>query len=208
MRSLPEVSEASVIDSYRVPIGFLAFVVDGPVAADGYHWYKVAPFPPTMNDVVESHPKFGWVAAAGKGGEPWVAAWDGQCPPANLDGMMLWQRYIALSCFGGSDITLEGELRCRSDGEPSGEPAWLWLPRCRVVGDYGDLLAGGMATQLAPGVELTATDGAQVRITGHLSDPAADACVETPFPGVEPTDPELVRLRCRLTFVATEITEL
>jgi hypothetical protein len=46
--------------------------------------------------------------------------------------------------------------------------------------------------------------GARVRVIGHLDDPAADTCTDP----ANPTDPELVKLRCRLRFVVTEITEL
>lgn len=94
VRSLPEISDASAIDPVRVPIGFLAYIVDGPVAADGYDWYRVAPFPPTLSDVVESHPEFGWLAAAGKDGEPWIAPWDGNLPPAGLG----WNDAVSETC--------------------------------------------------------------------------------------------------------------
>lgn len=211
VRSLPEISDASAIDPVRVPIGFLAYIVDGPVAADGYDWYRVAPFPPTLSDVVESHPEFGWLAAAGKDGEPWIAPWDGNCPQPDWDGMMLSPRLVGLTCWGGAEITLQGTVRCDASSQPGGEPTWLWTIPCRLVGrDYGDLLAGGIGVHFAPDVEVMPRDGTRVRVTGHLDNPAAKTCTLVPFSGElsEVPHPELVRLGCRLKFVVTEITEL
>lgn len=209
MRSLPEISDASAIDRSKVPFGFLAYIVDGPVAADGYDWYQVALFPPTLSDVVEEHPRFGWLAAAGKDREPWITPWGGGCPELSWDGMMLSQRFVMLSCWGGADLTLEGTLRsCDTYGPLSGEPSWLYTVRCHLVGpDYGELLAGGLMLYFAPDIHVPAGDGARVRVTGHLDDPAADNCTEDPFPGTEPTHADLVRLWCRLKFVVTEITQ-
>ncbi len=209
VRSLPEISQASVIDPVRVPIGFLAYIADGPVTADGYDWYEVAPFPHTLSDVVEDYPAFGWLAAAGKDGESWIAPWEGDCPQPNWDGMMLSQRFLALSCWGGTDLTLEGTLSCDTSSQPGGEPTWLWTVPCRLVGpDYGDLLAGGIGLHFAPDLEAMPRDGARVRVTGHLDDPAAESCTLVPFPGTEPTHPDLVKLWCRQALVVTEITEL
>jgi hypothetical protein len=208
VRSLPEISNSSAVDPARMPIGFLAYILDGPVAADGYDWYKVAPFPPTLSDVVEAHPEFGWLAAAGKDGEPWIAPWEGDCPQPNWDGIMLSQRRVALSCWGGADVTLEGTLSCDTSSQPGGEPTWLWTVPCRLVGpDYGDLLAGGIGLHFPPDVGAIPPDRAPVRVTGHLDDPAAESCTLAPFPGTEPTHADLVRLQCRVAFVVTEITE-
>jgi hypothetical protein len=210
VRSLPEISDASIIDPSTVPFGFLAYVVDGPVAADGYDWYQVALFPPTLSDVVEEHPAFGWLAAAGKGGEPWIAPWKGDCPQPNWDGIKLSQRFLMLTCWSGLDITLEGTLQCDGSSQPGNEPAWLWTVPCWLEGpDYGQLLAGGLglhfAPDFAPDIHATAGEGTKVRVTGHLDDPAAATCTEEPFPGTEPAHPDLVKLWCRLNFVVTEV---
>lgn len=208
VRSLPEISDASLVDRSSVPMGFLAYIVDGPVAADGYDWYQVAPFPPTMSDVVEEHPRFGWLAAGGTDGEPWIAPWDGECPGPGWDGLMLSQRYVMLACWAGVDLTLEGTLRsCDSQGGTVGQPAWIYRVSCHLVGpDYGDLLAAGLALHFAPGVSTALGDGARVRVIGHLGDPGADECSEEPLPGTG-TPPDLVRLQCRRAFVVTEIIE-
>jgi len=44
-------------------------VIGGPVRASGYVWYQVVP----VSFVLDGHPALGWVAAAGKDGEPWIA---------------------------------------------------------------------------------------------------------------------------------------
>jgi hypothetical protein len=43
-------------------------VLDGPVKASGYTWYKVAP----VSFVGLEGPGYGWVALAGTDGEPWI----------------------------------------------------------------------------------------------------------------------------------------
>lgn len=208
VRSLAEISDASLIDRSKVPFRFLAYIVDGPVVADGYDWYQVAPFPPCCSDVVEEHPAFGWLAAAGKDGEPWIAPWEGDCPQPNWDGMVLSPRFVRLSCWGGADVTLEGKLSCDTSSESGGEPTWLWTVPCRLTGpDFGALFSG-IGLHFTPDVEAMPRDGARVRVTGHLDDPAAESCTLVPFPGTEPTHPELVRLWCRAEFVVTEITQL
>jgi serpin B len=52
-----------------LPIGTELTVVDGPIRASGYVWYKVVPI---SFDALEG-PGYGWVASAGKDGEPWIA---------------------------------------------------------------------------------------------------------------------------------------
>ena len=52
-------------------------VLDGPVEASGYDWYLVDVTSEPPEDV--SYP-FGWVAAAGKDGEAWIAPERHDCP--------------------------------------------------------------------------------------------------------------------------------
>ncbi|MEX1173722.1 MAG: serpin family protein [Chloroflexota bacterium] len=52
-----------------LPLGTELTVLDGPVSASGYVWYKVAP----VSFVGLDGPGYGWVALAGKDGEPWIA---------------------------------------------------------------------------------------------------------------------------------------
>lgn len=73
VRSEPRVSDDSVMYEPVLPLGTELFVLDGPVDASGYSWFKVAP----VSFMGLSGPGYGWVAAAGKDGEPWIAPSEG-----------------------------------------------------------------------------------------------------------------------------------
>jgi serpin B len=69
VRSLPRVADDSVIYRPYLPRGTELRVIGGPVKASGYTWYEVVP----VSFVLDGHPASGWVAAAGKDGESWIA---------------------------------------------------------------------------------------------------------------------------------------
>lgn len=79
VRSEPRVSDDSIKYEPVLPLGTALFVLDGPVAASGYQWYKVAP----VSFAGLDGPGFGWVAMADKDGTPWIARAEG--PAAGLD---------------------------------------------------------------------------------------------------------------------------
>jgi serpin B len=63
------VSDDSIAYEPLLPLGTELFVLDGPVSANDYTWYKVAP----VSFAGLDGPGYGWVASAGKDGEPWIA---------------------------------------------------------------------------------------------------------------------------------------
>jgi serpin B len=69
VRSEPRVSDDSIRYEPVLPLGTELTVLDGPVSASGYVWYRVAP----VSFVGLEGPGYGWVASAGKDGEPWIA---------------------------------------------------------------------------------------------------------------------------------------
>jgi hypothetical protein len=69
VRSEPRVSHDSTIYKPWLPLGTALTVLDGPVRASGYTWYKVAP----VTFAGLSGPGYGWVAMAGKDGDAWIA---------------------------------------------------------------------------------------------------------------------------------------
>jgi serpin B len=73
VRSEPRVSDDSIKYEPVLPIGTTLTVLDGPVPGSGYTWYKVAPL--TFGGL--NGPGYGWVAIAGKDGEPWVGPAEG-----------------------------------------------------------------------------------------------------------------------------------
>ena len=72
VRSEPRVADDSIKYELLLPLGTELQVLDGPAMGSGYTWYKVAPVSFAMSDGAGS----GWVAMAGKDGEPWIALAD------------------------------------------------------------------------------------------------------------------------------------
>ena len=69
VRSQPRVSDDSIRYEPLLPLGTELFVLDGPASGSGYTWYKVRP----VSFIGLDPPGEGWVAMAGKDGEPWIA---------------------------------------------------------------------------------------------------------------------------------------
>jgi serpin B len=72
VRSEPRVADDSIKYEPLLPLGTELTVLDGPVSGSGYTWYRVAPVSFTGLE----GPGQGWVAMAGKDGEPWIALAD------------------------------------------------------------------------------------------------------------------------------------
>ena len=212
VRSLPGVSDASLIDPRVLVRGTLLFVVDGPVAADGFDWYQAVPFPRDLRDIPREIPGPGWVAA-GRQGDPWIAAWSGTCPEPELESMWTASRFVLLACFGDRDLTLQGALRdCGgATGGPSFEPSWLTNFQCVFVpaGEPCEpYFCRGLVLRTPEVPHRLGANGTLLRVTGHFDDPVARTCIEFPREGIEPTPPELLVLECRAQFVVTEVVPL
>ena len=69
VRSQPRVGDDSARYEPLLPTGTELLVVEGPVQASGYAWYRVAPVSLTLSGGVTE----GWVAAADHDGTPWIA---------------------------------------------------------------------------------------------------------------------------------------
>jgi hypothetical protein len=70
VRSKPRVASDSKIYRPYLRTGTRLRIVDGPVSASGYRWYRVEPAPPATGCGEELA---GWVAAAARDGTPWIA---------------------------------------------------------------------------------------------------------------------------------------
>lgn len=68
VRSEPRVSDDSVKYDPVLPIGTTLFVLDGPISASGYTWFKIAP----VSFAELGGPGNGWVAIADHDGQPWI----------------------------------------------------------------------------------------------------------------------------------------
>jgi len=77
VRSEPRVSDDSIMLKPWLPTGTELRVFDGPVSASGYVWYMVMPVSfaglDWSNLAWWQRIGHGWVAMAGKDGEPWIA---------------------------------------------------------------------------------------------------------------------------------------
>ena len=194
VRSQPTVAESSAKLEPLLPSGVRLFVIEESVAADGYAWYHVMPADPTYPS--------GWVAAASRDGEPWIAAEQPDCPslPLDMTKVQTLGVFGGLACFGNQPIQITGELSCQAadvDHTISG-PSWL------AVGGLCELTNGNATIQVHDG-GMGFTDGPgrlNGIVTGHFADPESSTCVWAVDPPAP--DPTEVTTTCRSMFVGTE----
>jgi hypothetical protein len=184
----------------------LLYVVDGPVAADGYDWYLVQAF---AEDFLPHGPMpGGWLAAGGQDGEPWIAPWSIYCPPAELGEVSRLSEVARLACYGGQTLTLEGTFGGCFVSDPAViSPEWLAHTGCNLLPDgyRADVIPGtGSLVLRLHGVQINAASGARIRVRGHFDDPAAQTCTSQSTADPAPI-PELVVLGCRTQFVVTAV---
>ena len=221
VRSKPGVSGDSTKLEPLLQRDTLVLVVDGPVQASGYDWYQVQPL--ARSDLDEPVAPFGWVAAAGKDGEPWIEPDAVECPPVptDLDGLAnlseISENYYGITCFSGDEISFTARLVtpdswCGLGAETNWDPVWMGTcsapPNYLVRLDDDD---GGSAfwpawspdvdLGIAPPMESPPDMWPQVRVTGMFDHPAAQSCRSRPDSKV---DPEVI-LNCRRLFVVTSM---
>lgn len=215
VRSKP--SDDSYMYQPLLPLGTQLYVLDGPVPVSGSLWYEVAAL------ASRAHPR-GWVASAGRDGEPWLGAGDFACPPlpGDLRSLAALPSGVGLACFPRVPITVTARLvncNCDIDG-PWYTPGWF-------------LLGGGSPTLLVePGVTRPPDDTREwfhlnldptgqhpdvlpigrylgdtswskpglVEATGIFDHPAAASCTVTGMDG-GPVSTQ----RCRLEFAVTRL---
>jgi hypothetical protein len=219
VRSKPGVAADSKLLAPLLDRGRAVYVVDGPVAASGFMWYEVAPMR-AADESIEL--PFGWVAAAAKDGEPWVAAGGYRCParPTDVATFLAVPALAGLACFGRHDLAISGRLArpeatCGADRGWTIAPEWLAStcshPEFILAGDVNSvwfelvLKPGIDVRDLDPGVE--PADWLDVLVTGHFDVRAAANChgvVTEPGTVVELSPAEIV-LACRATFVVIDI---
>ena len=124
VRSKPRISDDSQMYEPLLPVGTPLYILDGPVSASGYTWYEVALLRSG------STPQ-GWVAAASRSGEPWLAAGDFSCPaiPTDFRSLAALPPPVGLACFPRIPITVMARLiscNCDVDGA-SLTPGWFSL---------------------------------------------------------------------------------
>jgi hypothetical protein len=199
--------------------GQSVYVVDGPIQADGYTWYAVAPRLP--DGMLYGELPKGWVAAASRDGEPWLSPITAApCPSGGLTIEALIALGDRIACFGSGEIQVLaspavvdvlGGVPCfPAEDNPNCayEPAWLIEASYAVqpidgwIGSRPLFWAAG-----APGASLAEWDGSEVtfELTGHFDDPAAAQCRIYDTATGEPLVKSAAQTveDCRQTFVVT-----
>ena len=223
VRSRPGVSEDSKKLEPLLQDGDRLLVLDGPVQASGYDWYEVKPLGRLGSDS-ETAP-FGWIAAAGKDGAPWIEHEEAVCPPDPDDLYEVVsmdvdeQVYIGITCFSGQEITFPARLVTPSEwcglGEwPVIEPEWMGecttAPNYLVALDSEDSLhpvwSPDVDLGFAPDVEAPPEAWPTVEVTGLFDHPDARTCRLSDDSTYSPApDPAQAILECRDQFVVTSI---
>ena len=158
---------------------------------------------------------FGWVAAHGSDGSPWLAEAELECgpwPDPNLDEFNYGLPYLGyLACFGGEERRVVGYYpRIPDDaglgGACGGVPDESYWLACNLgyeflVADRADGYFGTpFILTLPPAIEMPAR-GQWIEVTGHYDDSAAQHCDFGNPEGKYP--PEGTITLCRGRFVVT-----
>lgn len=218
VRSEPSVSDDSEKYDPLLPLGTRLYVLDGPVSAAGYAWYEVAPLTSAAPDLEfrgsDTLPS-GWVASAGRDGEPWIAITKFDCPPMPTDfrSLAALPPAVGLACFARVPITVRARViscLCDIDG------AW-YTPFWFLRNEDPHLLVEPDVTSPPPdwddwfGLNLdpagehpeAVPEGKVVVVTGIFDHPAAASCTVTAMDG-EPVPSR----GCRLEFAVTRLAVL
>jgi hypothetical protein len=206
VRSRPGTSSDSEIYPARLNAPSIVYVIDGPEDADGYAWYLVDPLAPPCYLGCEEAPQPGWVAAAGKDGERWLAEEpeNPECPQSALEEVSRAYPELWLHCFGARDLILNGVVGAESTEAP---PGWPWEHRIGLYEPgYLGPVTGCVDACNIPSLTI-AFDGERgvpsplraTRVSGHFDDAKAPECRSS---GTE-LDQRILTHGCRMVFVVT-----
>lgn len=209
VRSAPGIGDDSEIYPGYFTEPMTVYIVDGPAFANGYEWYLVDS---VRGQGIGDDPQPGWVAAAGKDGEAWLATDSYRCPAPDVADLFNLEHQRALACYGDSTLAVEGTLTgCQPSINYGSEP---WETECRMVrlGFDVDATPPPCVDCFEPTLwiyfngDIGLADeppGTAIRVQGHFDDPAAQTCTQND--GLH----EVLKLRvhvCRMSFVATRAT--
>jgi hypothetical protein len=195
VRSEPRVADDSALLEPFLQPGDRVVVLDGPVIASDYAWYRVVPIASGSADRTADDLPLGWVASADHDATPWVAAAEPDCPTGVVDigALVEMHRYERLACFRDEGLTFLALL----DGDP--DTGWWALDQLIAA-------ARTNPVDVAPVVDAPfgLTDiprGHAVVLSGAFDRPADFDCQPVPI-----DDPVIADLNCRSTFVLTSAT--
>ncbi len=192
------------------------YILEGPVEADGFEWFRVAPIEYEGYGTVGAIAFIGWMAS-GDGVDPWLVV-ENPCPegPMTLADLTYtatttnWA--TRLGCFRGQELTLRGWYPepppgIGFEGPCPFEQAFLM---CSPIYDirpiemsfYDERNANRLDFAVNPDSGIVMPSREQwIEITGHWDDPAAARCPTD-------TDLELGTLACRIQFVISSVRAL
>jgi hypothetical protein len=226
VRSDPRIGDDSEPYEPLLPVGTQLFVLDGPVDASGYQWFEVASVSVGLTapgvcatDAGDAGPcddlYLGWVAAASRAGEPWLAVGTVDCPPVPTDSLGLGTLPLGarLACFSGRPITVQARLvecGCVFDGGYL-TPSWFSLDspllliepsRPQAPANHEDWLElrpdpAGRSPAVLPVGEI-------VEVVGMFDHPDARSCLLHDVP-VETAGPPRPWPYCRFEFAVTSL---
>lgn len=198
--------------------GTSVWVVEGPVVAADYEWFKV--IVPSV-DSGDGVPRVGWVAASDHGAERWLSRQTIACPATGSVRVVDLARLMGsgygdggLACFGRSAIRLEGDLGivCNDRDRPSWdwEPAWLSGNAARKL----TIRVGTAVVNARPreGLDVPAGCGNQAGrfvVDAHFDDEAASWCEAAVDRSSLGNDIGIVAWHwCRATLVVDQLTSV
>lgn len=190
-----------------LPLGEPAYIVTGPVEAEGYLWYQLAsvrqPYvggcgDPAPEPLLACAEWFGWAVGGTPGGDAWLGATEARCPTAR-DRVA----YLALlpserlACAGSDEWRLTAYVAPETEGRGC-YPVWVvdpfWLdPSCNFLflqpeesqfDSFQRLqvfvhpdLGSCTLASDTSGCPFEALKGSWVEVSGHLDHPAAQDCI-------------------------------
>jgi hypothetical protein len=189
VRSEPRVSKDSALLEPFLQPGDRLFVVEGPVFADDYDWYRVAPVGTDSDRPWHELPS-GWVSRGHHDGTPWIAVASPDCPPrpvdiASLNTMHPLER---VACFHDERLAFAAVV------EGGSQDGWIALDR-----------VDARLAATDRGIEVTIEPSEFVGAVGLPNDRAVvlegafDQCASS-------TEQELAdRLACRGVFAVSQV---
>jgi hypothetical protein len=124
VRSQPRVAADSIRLTPFLQPGDRLFVVEGPVVADNYDWYRVVPIG-TNPDRLGADLPTGWVSRGDHDAKPWIEHVDARCPaaPADIAKLSSMHPLERLACYGDKTLSftaiVEGGTQSGWIAEPS-----------------------------------------------------------------------------------------
>jgi hypothetical protein len=192
VRSEPRIASDSFRFEPLLRTGDRLFVIEGPVVASAYDWYRVAPVGTDPSRPWTELPS-GWVARGDHDGTPWIEEVEARCPvPSPQIGALNRTHPLErLACFGADSLTFSAVVSGTEDRRIATEAS----PKSP------DPAIPGMEVVVRPGADVAAAgfDAGHAAILSGSFDRSDPAWCR------EPVDDVVARLACRTTFVVTSI---